>query len=189
MSGVAKLHNDFHMREKKFIPYERWSKHLFARRPKHHYERKLISAVSSTDRQFWFILLPTVSQLSTVMEAAKTNKGKPLLVFVGFRFRQDKINKCTMNWRCVRRDCKAKCKTALDNEFISVKNDHNHDEESSRSIEVHKLRQSCKGKATEDPFQRPSKVIALEIQKGVAQTEEMLPKDMKMIRRAVYRER
>ena len=42
LRGVAKLHEEFHMSEIFFIPFERWSNHQFARRSKHHYERKLI---------------------------------------------------------------------------------------------------------------------------------------------------
>lgn len=72
---------------------------------------------------------------------------------------------------------------------MSFTNQHNHEENSLRSIEVQKLRQGCKRRAADDLLERPSKIIGLELQNGTAEEGDMLPNDMIGIRRAVYRER
>ncbi|KAL8585382.1 hypothetical protein ACOMHN_053472 [Nucella lapillus] len=123
------------------------------------------------------------------MEASLTNHGRPCLLHEGFRFRLDRVTKSTKLWRCTKRACQAQCKTQLDGSFISFTNQHNHEENSLRSIEVHKLRQGCKRRAADDLLERPSKIIGLELQNGTAEEGDMLPNDMIGIRRAVYRER
>ena len=123
------------------------------------------------------------------MDASLTNHGRPCLLYEGFRFRLDRVTKSTKLWRCTKRACQARCKTQLDGSFISFTNHHNHEENSVRSIEVHKLRQGCKRRAADDLLERPSKIIGLELQNGTAEEGDMLPNDMIGIRRAVYRER
>ncbi|KAL8594008.1 hypothetical protein ACOMHN_028994 [Nucella lapillus] len=58
-----------------------------------------------------------------------------------------------------------------------------------RSLETHKLRQGCKRRAADDPFERPSKITNMELQAGSADIQEILPRDVHTVRRALYRER
>ena len=76
--------------------------------------------------------------------------------------------------------------TAILNENIH----HNHEEDSTRTTERQRLRQQCKRKATDDPYERPSKIIMKEISNEHEQSEsQLIPKDIVSVRMAMYRER
>jgi hypothetical protein len=62
--------------------------------------------------------------------------------------------------------------------------DHNHSEPDERSIQRHKVRQECKRKASDEPGERPNKIIITEID-----TTDLLPGDVKSVRQAIYRRR
>ena len=63
---------------------------------------------------------------------------------------------------------------------------HTHGEIDTRSVERQRIRQGCKRKATEEPSERPSKIIN-EIQK--TNPAEILPQDITSVRQAIYRQR
>ena len=65
--------------------------------------------------------------------------------------------------------------------------EHNHAEEDDRTLERQVLRQTCKKKATEEPCEKPYKLIISEVEKN--QNSELLPQDVRAVRQAVYRER
>jgi hypothetical protein len=57
---------------------------------------------------------------------------------------------------------------------------HTHGEIDTRSVERQRIRQGCKRKATEEPSERPSKIIINEIQK--TNPAEILPQDIASVR-------
>ncbi|KAL8623524.1 hypothetical protein ACOMHN_058904 [Nucella lapillus] len=112
------------------------------------------------------------------LESFTTNQGKQGLLCENFKYRLDRQTKSTKLWRCVKRSCKARCKTDLQNVPLFFSNEHSHEEESTRSLETHKLRQGCKRRAADDTFERPSKIINMELQAGSADIQEILPRDV-----------
>ena len=122
------------------------------------------------------------------MEVFKINRGKPGILYEGFRFRKDRDSKTVHLWRCVKKTCKAICRTDLEDTLIlGGRFDHDHVEEDDRTIERQALRQTCKQKAVAEPSERPNKLIIAEVQKN--SSSEMLPQDVRAVRQAVYRER
>ena len=98
------------------------------------------------------------------MELFTTQRGKPGLLYGGFKFRLDKTTNATKLWRCTKRGCQARCKTDLAGTVtLDLQNIHNHQPEQDEQLNRQKLRQNCKRKATEDHFERPSKIIRHEI--------------------------
>ena len=94
------------------------------------------------------------------MESSTTNRGKPGLLYEGFRYRKQKDTKETRLWRCVKKACNARCKTDLDETMIlGGRFEHSHAEEDDRTLERQVLRQTCKKKATEEPCEKPYKPI------------------------------
>ena len=95
------------------------------------------------------------------MEKILTNKGKPGPIVDGYKYCMDKENKSSHLWRCVKRSCKAKCKTDV-NDLMIIDNqrmDHSHEPEQERTLQCQKLRQQCKKRALEETTERPKKVI------------------------------
>ena len=101
------------------------------------------------------------------MDKFVTNSGKPGLLYDGFQYRIHKETKSSRTWRCTKKECKATCTitdlsdlTVLDGRF-----EHNHSEPDERLIQRHKVRQECKRKASDEPGERPNKIIMTEIAK------------------------
>ena len=121
------------------------------------------------------------------MESSTTNRGKPGLLYEGFRYRKQKDTKETRLWRCVKKACNARCKSDLDETVIlGGQFEHNHAEEDDRTLERQVLRQTCKKKATEEPCEKPYKLIISEVEKN--QNSELLPQGVRALRQAVYGE-
>jgi hypothetical protein len=59
--------------------------------------------------------------------------------------------------------------------------EHNHSEPDERSIQRHKVRQECKRKASDEPGERPNKIIITEID-----TTDLLPGDVKSVREETH---
>lgn len=122
------------------------------------------------------------------MEKFTTDRGKSGIIHDGFQFRLFRNTKTYKLWRCVKKSCKASCKTDLDELMIlENRSEHNHEEPSERQVQRQIIRQICKRKAEDEPGERPSKIILNEIGKQNAQ--DLLPNDVQTIRLAVYRQR
>ena len=61
---------------------------------------------------------------------------------------------------------------------------HNHSEPDERSIQRHKVRQEHKREASDEPGERPNKIIMTKIAKQ--DTTDLLPGDAKSVRQAIY---
>lgn len=108
----------------------------------------------------------------------------------GYRFRLEKLSGYICFWRCVRKNCNARCKT--DSATIYLLHgtfSHNHDKEHQRALERRRLRQKCKRKAAELPVVRPSKIILTEMEHRTSEPCVLLPTDLRAVRQAMYRER
>lgn len=122
------------------------------------------------------------------MEKFVTNKGKLGIIYQGFQYRYFRESKVAKTWRCTRKNCTANCTTDLqDLMVLDGRFEHSHEEPENRTIQRQKIRDSCKRKAEEEPGERPAKIIMSEI--GKAESEELLPSDVKSVRQAIYRRR
>ena len=63
--------------------------------------------------------------------------------------------------------------------------EHNNSETDERLIQRHKVRQECKCKASDEPGEKPNKIITTEIAKQ--DTTDLLPGDVKWVRQGIYR--
>ena len=71
--------------------------------------------------------------------------------------------------------------------IIDGRFEHNHAEPDDITAQRLKVRQECKRKATDEPGERPNKIIMGEIaRQGSA---ELVPEDVKSVRQAIYRRR
>ena len=59
----------------------------------------------------------------------------------------------------------------------------NHSESDERSIQRHKVRQVCKRKASDEPRERPNKIIMTEMAKQ--DTPDLLTGDVKSVKQAI----
>ena len=96
------------------------------------------------------------------MEQFKTNRGKPGILYEGFRFRKDRASKTANLWRCVKKDAELILNTML----LGERFDHDPVEEEDRTIERQALRQTCKQKAVAEPCERPNKLITRSVNRG-----------------------
>jgi hypothetical protein len=64
---------------------------------------------------------------------------------------------------------------------------HTYGEIDTRSVERQRIRQGCKRKATEEPSERPYKIIINEIQK--TNPAKILLQDITSVRQTIYRHR
>jgi hypothetical protein len=71
--------------------------------------------------------------------------------------------------------------------IIDGRFEHNHGEPDDRTVQRLKVRQECKRKATDEPGERPNKIIMGEIARQ--DSTELLPEDVKSVRQAIYRRR
>ena len=77
------------------------------------------------------------------MEHFKTTRGKPAILYEGFRLRTDRDSKTANLWRC---------RTDLEDIMIlGGRFDQEHVKEKDRTIERQALRQTCKQKAVAEP--------------------------------------
>ena len=121
------------------------------------------------------------------MEKFTTNHSNLGIIHDGFKYRKEKETSKSVLWRCVEKNCKSRCKTDTDIQMILGGNfNHTYGEIDTRSVERQRIRQGCKRKATEEPSERPSKIIN-EIQK--TNPAEILPQDITSVRQAIYRQR
>ena len=92
------------------------------------------------------------------MEHFKTNRGKPAILYEGFRLRKDRDSKTANLWRC-RTDVE-------DIMIIGGRFDQDLVEEEDRTIERQALRQTCKQKAVTEPCERINKQITRSVNRG-----------------------
>ena len=86
------------------------------------------------------------------MEHFKKNRGKPGILYEGFRLRKDRDSNTANLWRCMKKTCKTRCRTDHDDTMIlGGRFDHDHIENDDRTIERQSLRQTCKQKAVAEP--------------------------------------
>ena len=146
------------------------------------------------------VFAPAVTSLQSTLDtsffpsswrSSLPNKESHLLLAADFKYRLDKTTTTTKLWRCTKRGCLARCKTNLEGtEALGFTNQHDHDEGSQSDIQLQKLRQQCKRKATEDPFERQSKIIRKQVFEADGNGGgEFLPSDIASARRAIYRKR
>ena len=101
------------------------------------------------------------------MEHFKTNRGKPGILYEGFRFRKDRDTKTASLCRCVKKTCKARCRTDLEDTMIlGGLLDHDHVEEEDGTIERQALGQTCKEKEEAEPCERPNKLFTRSVNRG-----------------------
>jgi hypothetical protein len=141
------------------------------------------------------------------MDILLTNKGKPCFKYNGYLYRLTRISKYAKFYRCTKKDCKANCKTDLaDQNILDGRFYHNHGVPEDRTFHRHKVKQSCKLKATENPTERPPNIspsqrppnispsqheMASIIQNQMAKNEpaEFLPEDPQSCRPPVCKRR
>ena len=111
------------------------------------------------------------------MEKVINNRRKPGILCDGFQYRIHREANSSRTWRCTKKESKATCTTDLsDLMVLDGRFEHNHPELDERSIQRHKVRQECKGKASDEPGERPNKIIMTEIAKQ--DTTDLLPGDV-----------
>jgi hypothetical protein len=66
--------------------------------------------------------------------------------------------------------------------IIDGRFEHNHAEPDDRTVQRLKVRQECKRKATDEPRERPNKIIMGEI--ATQDSTELVPEDVKSVRQA-----
>lgn len=118
----------------------------------------------------------------------KTNRGNTGLLCQGHKFCLERKEKKYKSWQCTTKGCLARLKTDNEQEnIVWSRLDHNHDPVSADSVTRQILITECKRKAAGNLTERPSKVILKEI---VSKPDtDLVPKDLKAIRQAMYRER
>jgi hypothetical protein len=71
-----------------------------------------------------------------------TDRGKPGILYQGFKYRAYRESKARRTWRCTKKDCKAVCSTDLnDLMIIDGRFEHNHGEPDDRTVQKLKVRQ------------------------------------------------
>ncbi|KAL8601677.1 hypothetical protein ACOMHN_033853 [Nucella lapillus] len=63
------------------------------------------------------------------MEVIQSRYSNDKILYNWYLYRRDRVNKTTVNWRCVQDKCKGRISTPLDyrnGAIPNVKNDHNH---------------------------------------------------------------
>jgi hypothetical protein len=122
------------------------------------------------------------------MQKFMTDRGKPGILYQGFKYRAYRESKARRTWRCTKKDCKAVCSTDLnDLMIIDGRYEHNHGEPDDITVQRLKVRQECKRKATDESGERPNKIIMGEIARQ--DSTELVPEDVKSVRQAIYRRR
>ena len=122
------------------------------------------------------------------MDKFVTNRGKPGLLYDGFQHRIHREAKSLRTLWCTKKECNATCTTDLsDLTVLDGWFEHNHSEPDERLIQRHKVRQECKRKASDEPGERPNKIIMTEIAKQ--DTTDLLPGVVKSVRQGIYRRR
>lgn len=92
--------------------------------------------------------LPTdpVQLTTTNITFIKSQKGKPMIVIDDYIFKFNRESKTTKHWICTYTGCSSKIHTSLDNQLISVIDNHNHPSEKEK-IEIRRLREKMKERA------------------------------------------
>lgn len=117
-----------------------------------------------------------------------SEKGKPLQLFEGFKFRREREAKCGVSWRCTDKNCKARIytdtseKTILTTENVT----HNHLAPSISTRE--KVANVVKQKALLDISSRPMDLIRPEIA-NLGTDNNLTVNDVNSIRHSIYRKR
>lgn len=116
-----------------------------------------------------------------------TNRNKPSLMINGYMYRLDRTSTKAKTWRCTRRDCNARCKTTVDNKnIVFIKEHSDHEVKNEKQLAVDEFRKRCKRRGADDIFERPAKLMRLEL----PQDNELIDStDMERVRKAVYQER
>lgn len=118
-----------------------------------------------------------------------TNKGKPALEVDGYLYRQDRVSKRAKTWRCCVSKCPARCKTDLNNRNIQFSNEHvGHEAKTATEIVVDEFRKKCRKRGGEELFDRPSKLMRVELAVGDAE-RHINVKDLHCARKAIYYQR
>lgn len=86
------------------------------------------------------------------MEVIKTNRGKPLLILGGYRYRVDRTSESGISWRCVNERSQSKCrgraKTTLDHKLLNSTTHQCVPDEAAN--EVLKTKYNCKKRVREE---------------------------------------
>ena len=102
-----------------------------------------------------------------------------------FQYRIHREAKSSRTWRCTTNECKATCTTDLsDLMVLGGRFEHNHSEPDERSIQRHKVRQECKRKDSDEPGERPNKIIMTEIAKQ--DKTDLLPGDVRLFGDGIF---
>ena len=95
----------------------------------------------------------------------ETSKGKPVIALSGYLYSLKKVTKISKNWQCTNVQCQGKLRTSLDGTVL-IHDDTNHNHPSDeKSVKTNVLRQTCKRKEAEDPYERPRKKVIREVKK------------------------
>lgn len=121
------------------------------------------------------------------MESMLSVKGKKLLIVKKYTFGKDKETKLGVSYKCTRRGCKATIGVD-DSETVLLKSKSEHNHPPSDHLDVKKLQNGLKRKATEDICVKPSKLINNGI-RGEGNTFNVSTTDVDLIRRSIYRAR
>lgn len=123
------------------------------------------------------------------MDSMYSEKGKPLKVLEGFKFRRAKETQKGVVWRCTVKSCKVRLYTDdSESEVLELVNCHSH--EPSSNIVREQISNSVKRKATSDIGERPLKIIRNEIAcKPSEDTENLTKEDINAAQKAIYRAR
>ena len=127
-----------------------------------------------------------VKSVIAAMES-KTNRGTSCIIYENNKFTLHYEGKHRATWRCTNKKCKSKLFTKKgDTKSITINHiEHNH-EDAVTDVQGHVFRERCKEKVTECMLSKPEVVICSELSK-VLDTSTVLPKDIHLAKRAMYR--
>lgn len=113
-----------------------------------------------------------------------SKRGSTLRVVNGYKFRLHKLLAGNVErWVCTAKKCTAFMKIDAGN-IVEEKYDHNHAADGASSLMRQKVANSCKRKATEELFDRPSKIMRKEIDKDAL--EVLTERDLAQIRKSIH---
>lgn len=122
------------------------------------------------------------------IEKTTTNKGKPALLVNGFLYRLQRETDKGRSWRGTQKSCPARCKTNKeDSKVLGYTNQHalDHAEKDDKELAARNFRQNCRQRGAEELYERPSKLIRLEIQNA----DMLEARELDLVRRSMYKER
>nr|XP_018903533.1 PREDICTED: uncharacterized protein LOC109034708 isoform X2 [Bemisia tabaci] len=115
----------------------------------------------------------------TGFQIMRSNKGKPMILVEGYKFRQFRVKKKNIHWRCSKKECRATIKTDVPMTTLleTTNKEHRpqHAPPSDKEIELQLIRTSLKRKATENLNEPPLKLIRHEVENSKKVTFSDLP--------------